>query len=110
MNVPATGNGIRSYDSLPTIGSTNFYIDAFSKTRPLIEDVAQGLYVNGLAGFGMDTVSGEYSQQVDGRWIEKGVLGKAVEGVTVAGRLDEMLLGIDAVGRDLRGPIRPGAR
>ena len=101
MNAPATGNGIRSYDSLPTIGPTNFYIDAFSKTRPLIEDVAQGLYVNGLAGFGMDTVSGEYSQQVDGHWIEKGVLAKPVEGVTVAGRLDEMLLGIDAVGRDL---------
>jgi PmbA protein len=101
MNATPTGNGIRSYDSLPTVGPTNFYIDAVSKTRPLIEDVAQGLYVTGLSGFGVDTVSGEYSQQVDGRWIEKGALGKPVEGVTVAGRLDEMLLGIDAVGRDL---------
>ena len=101
MNTPPTGNGIRSYDQLPTIGPTNFYIEAVSKTRPLVEDLTGGLYVTGLSGFGMDTVSGEYSQQVDGQWIEKGVLTKPVEGVTVAGRLDEMLLGIDAVGRDL---------
>ncbi len=100
-NATPTGNGVRSYDSLPAIGPTNFYIDAVSKTRPLVEDLSSGLYVTGLAGFGVDTVSGEYSQQVDGRWIEKGVLTKPVEGVTVAGRLDEMLLGIDAVGRDL---------
>ncbi len=101
MNTTPTGNGIRSYDSLPTIGPTNFYIDAGSKTHELVEETSNGLYVTGLAGFGMDTVSGEYSQQVDGQWIEKGVLTKPVEGVTVAGRLDEMLLGIDAVGRDL---------
>jgi len=101
MNATPTGNGIRSYDSLPTVGPTNFYIDAVSKTHPVTEDVVQGLYVTGLAGFGVDIVSGVYSQQVDGRWIEKGVLGKPVEGVTVAGKLDEMLLGIDAVGRDL---------
>jgi len=101
MSVPPTGNGIRSYDSLPMIGPTNFYIDAGSSTQKLIEEVRRGLYVTGLAGFGVDTVSGEYSQEVDGQWIEKGALTKSVEGVTVAGRLDEMLLGIDGVGSDL---------
>ena len=101
MNQPPTGNGVRSYDTLPTIGPTNFYIDAVSKTRPLVEDLSTGLYVTRLAGFGVDIVSGEYSQQVDGQWIEKGALTKPVEGATVAGRLDEMLLGIDSVGRDL---------
>jgi PmbA protein len=101
MNATPTGNGIRSYDSLPTIGPTNFYVDAVSSTHKLVEEVSRGLYVTGLAGFGVDTVSGEYSQQVDGQWIEKGVLAKPVEGVTVAGRLDEMLLGINGVGRDL---------
>jgi len=101
MNAPPTGNGVRSYDTLPAIGPTNFYIDSGSSTSRLIEEVAGGLYVTGLAGFGVDTVSGEYSQQVEGQWIEKGRLTKPVEGVTVAGRLDEMLLGIDGVGRDL---------
>ncbi|HMI30677.1 MAG TPA: TldD/PmbA family protein [Candidatus Limnocylindrales bacterium] len=102
MNAPPTGNGIRSYDTLPAIGPTNFYIDSTaSSTHKLVEEVDRGLYVTGLAGFGIDTVSGEYSQQVEGSWIEKGVLSKPVEGVTVAGRLDEMLLGITGVGRDL---------
>lgn len=101
MNTNPTGNGIRSYDTLPAIGPTNFYIDAVSSTHKLIEEVPSGLYVTGLAGFGTDIVSGEYSQQVDGQLIDKGVLTKAVEGVTVGGRLDEMLLGIDGVGRDL---------
>ncbi|HXF59298.1 MAG TPA: TldD/PmbA family protein [Candidatus Saccharimonadales bacterium] len=101
MGATPTGNGIRSYDSLPVIAPTNFYLDAGSSTHKLTEEVPNGLYVTGLAGFGVDIVSGEYSQQVDGRLIEKGVLTKAVEGVTVGGRLDEMLLGIDGVGRDL---------
>ena len=101
LNVPPTGNGLRSYDTLPAITPTNLYIEAGSSTHKLVEEVPLGLYVTGLAGFGVDTVSGEYSQQVDGQWIEKGVLTKAVEGVTVAGRLDEMLLGVDGVGRDL---------
>ena len=101
MNAPPTGNGVRSYDTLPAIGPTNFYIDYGSSTHKLVDEVVRGLYVTGLAGFGVDTVSGEYSQQVEGQWIEKGQLTKPVEGVTVAGRLDEMLLGIDGVGRDL---------
>ena len=101
LNTPATGNGIRSYDALPAIGPTNLYIDNGSSTTKLVQEVDRGLYVTGLSGFGLDTVSGEYSQQVDGAWIEKGALTKAVEGVTVAGRLDEMLLGITGVGRDL---------
>jgi PmbA protein len=101
LNTPATGNGLRSYDSLPAIGPTNLFIDNGSSTHKLVEEVDRGLYVTELSGFGLDVVSGEYSQQVDGQWIEKGALTKPVEGVTVAGRLDEMLLGITGVGRDL---------
>jgi PmbA protein len=101
MGASPTGNGIRSYDTLPAIGPTNFYLDAVSSTHKLVEEVPNGLYVTGLAGFGVDIVSGEYSQQVDGQLIEKGKLTRAVESVTVAGKLDEMLTGIDGVGRDL---------
>jgi PmbA protein len=46
-------------------------------------------------------VSGEFSQQVEGTWIEGGKLTKAVEGVTVGGKLQDMLMGIDGVGNDL---------
>ncbi|HEU4725936.1 MAG TPA: TldD/PmbA family protein [Candidatus Eisenbacteria bacterium] len=102
LNVRLTGNASRSYDSLPTVGVTNLFLQPGSTgLDKMIAETQRGLLVTDLAGFGIDTVSGEYSQQVAGRWIEKGVLGAAVEGVTVAGRLDEMLLGIDAVGKDI---------
>jgi PmbA protein len=67
----------------------------------IVKGVARGLLVTGTAGFGFDLVGGEYSQQVEGQWIENGVPAGPVEGVTVAGRLDDMLQGIDAVGNRL---------
>lgn len=101
-NVNPTGNAARGYDSLPAVGATNFYIDrGSSKPEAMIQEVPRGLYVTGTAGFGFDLASGEYSQQVEGAWIEGGKLTKPVEGVTVAGKLTDMLTGIDAVGRDL---------
>jgi PmbA protein len=101
-NVQPTGNAIRGYDTLPSVGATNFYIDRGStKPESMIQEVARGLYVTGTAGFGFDLAAGEYSQQVEGFWIEGGKLTQPVDGVTVAGKIDDMLMGIDAVGRDL---------
>jgi len=101
-NVQPTGNAARGYDSLPVVGATNFYIDNGStKPEQMIKDVDRGLFVTGTAGFGFDLTAGEYSQQVEGAWIEKGKLTQPVEGITVAGKLTDMLTGIDAVGRDL---------
>lgn len=102
MNVPPTGNAVRAYDALPTVGPTNFYIDQ-GRTDPdeMVQGVPRGLLVTGTAGFGFDLVSGEYSQQVEGVWILNGQPAGAAEGITVAGRLDDMLLGIDAVGNHL---------
>jgi PmbA protein len=84
------------------VGPTNLYIEP-GTTPPdkMIASTPRGLLVTELAGFGIDTVSGGYSQQVVGRWIEKGILGAPVEGVTVAGNLGDMLMGIDAVGKDI---------
>jgi len=50
---------------------------------------------------GLDTTSGEYSSQVEGFLIEGGKLTAPVEGVTVAGKLDDMLMGVDAVDRNV---------
>jgi PmbA protein len=102
MNVRLTGNATRSYETIPAVGSTNLIMEPGAGTLDkLISETARGLLVTETAGFGVDTVSGEYSQQVTGRWIEKGVLGAPVDGVTVAGRLEEMLLGIDGVAKDI---------
>lgn len=102
MGRGSTGNAIRSYDSLPAIGPTNFHVEQGStRLDKMISEVPKGLLVTGLAGGGIDVVSGEFSQQVEGRWIEGGKLAQPVEGITLGGRLNEMLLGIDAVGNDL---------
>jgi len=98
----STGNANRSYDTLPAIGPTNFHVErGGTRLDKMISEITKGLYVTALAGFGIDVVSGEFSQQVEGRWIEGGRLAQPVEGITLGGRLSEMLLGIDAVGNDL---------
>ncbi len=100
--VAPSGSAWRGYDSLPAVGASNFYIENGStKLSTIIEQVPRGLYVTGTAGFGFDLAAGEYSQQIEGNWIENGKLVQPVEGVTVAGKLSDMLLGVDAVGRDL---------
>lgn len=102
MGRGSTGNANRSYDSLPAIGPTNFHVErGNARLDKMISEVPKGLFVTGLAGAGVDVVSGEFSQQVEGRWIEGGKLAQPVEGITLGGRLSEMLLGIDAVGNDL---------
>lgn len=102
MGVPPTGNGFRNHETLPTTGPSNFYIEQGSTaTDKMIREVTKGLLVTGTAGFGFDIVAGEYSQQVEGQWIENGVVAGPVEGMTVAGRLEDLLLGIDAVGNRL---------
>ena len=60
-----------------------------------------GLYVTELIGFGVNLVTGDYSQGAVGFWIEKGELTYPVEEITIAGNLKEMLLGSELVGNDL---------
>jgi PmbA protein len=63
--------------------------------------VDTGRYVNELIGFGVNLVTGDYSQGAVGFWIEKGELAYPVQEITIAGNLKEMLLGIELVGSDL---------
>ena len=63
--------------------------------------VERGLYVTDLIGFGVDLVSGDYSQGAAGQWIEKGRFVHPVHEVTIAGNLGQMLRDVDAVGDDL---------
>jgi PmbA protein len=67
----------------------------------IVGSVERGLYVTDLIGFGVDLVSGDYSQGAAGQWIEKGRFVHPVHEVTIAGNLKEMLRDVDAVGNDL---------
>ncbi len=102
MKTISTGNASRGYNSIPEISSLNLYLEN-GKTPPeeIIKSVEKGFYVTDLAGFGMNMVTGDYSQMAEGLWIENGELTYPVSGVTIAGTILEMIKGIEMVGNDL---------
>jgi len=77
----------------------------------LIKGVEKGLLVTELIGFGVNTVTGDYSRGVSGLWIENGEIVYPVEEVTVAGNLKDIFSNIVAVGNDVdpRRNIRCGS-
>jgi PmbA protein len=98
----STGSARRGIGGGPGVGASNLYFEA-GATPPeeILGGVEQGLYVTDLIGFGVDLVSGDYSQGAVGHWIEKGRLVHPVHEVTIAGNLKTMLKDVDAVGSDL---------
>jgi PmbA protein len=98
----STGSARRGIGGGPSVGSSNLFFEA-GATPPaeIIGGVEEGLYVTDLIGFGVDLVSGDYSQGAAGHWIKKGQLVHPVHEVTIAGNLKAMLKDVDAVGSDL---------
>jgi PmbA protein len=98
----STGSARRGVAGGPSVGASNLSFAA-GATPPeeIVATVERGLYVTDLIGFGVDLVSGDYSQGAAGQWIEKGRLVHPVHEVTIAGNLKEMLRDVDAVGNDL---------
>ena len=98
----STSSASRAWASLPSIGTSNFYLQAGAqKPEEIIKGVQNGLYFTAMLGRGADPVTGDYSRGANGIWIENGELAYPVQEVTVSGNLLEMLKGIDAVGDDL---------
>jgi PmbA protein len=105
---PPTGSARRGVGGGPSVGASNLCFEPGSSTPDeIVAGVDRGLYVTDLIGFGVDLVSGDYSQGATGHWIEKGRLVHPVHEVTIAGNLKQMLLDVDAVGNDLewRGSV-----
>jgi len=97
-----TGSARRGVAGAPVVGAANLCFAA-GETPPeeIVAGVESGLYVTDLIGFGVDLVSGDYSQGAAGQWIEKGRFAHPVHEVTIAGNLKQMLMDVDAVGTDL---------
>jgi PmbA protein len=97
-----TGNGSRAASGVVTIGPTNFYLKSGPYTpEDIIGSVQRGMYIVELIGFGVNTVTGDYSRGAVGIWIEDGKLTHPVHEVTIAGNLREMLKNIEMVGSDV---------
>jgi PmbA protein len=97
-----TGNGSRATSGTVTIGPTNFYLKPGQYgPEEILSSTKRGLYVVELIGFGVNTVTGDYSRGAVGFWIENGNFVHPVQEVTIAGNLREMLNNIEMVGNDV---------
>jgi PmbA protein len=108
LGMKSTHNASRGLAGTPGIGCGNLYLEPGTRTPDqIIAEVPAGLYVTGLMGFGVNVVTGDYSRGATGLWIENGQLTHAVEEVTIAGNLAEMLNHITVIGNDLifRGSV-----
>jgi len=67
----------------------------------LLKKMDKGLLVTELLGYGVNSVTGDYSRGAVGYWVEGGEVRYPVEEITIAGNLKDMLLGISAIGSDV---------
>jgi PmbA protein len=108
LGMKSTHNASRGLAGTPGIGCGNLYLEPGTLTpEEIFAAIPAGLYVTSLMGFGVNVVTGDYSRGATGLWIENGVLTHAVEEVTIAGNLGEMLRNVTAIGNDLvfRGSV-----
>jgi PmbA protein len=108
LGMKSTHNASRGLAGTPGIGCGNLYLEPGMLTpEEILAAIPAGLYVTGLMGFGVNVVTGDYSRGATGLWIENGALTHAVEEVTIAGNLAEMLKNVTAIGNDLefRGAV-----
>jgi PmbA protein len=108
LGLKSTHNASRGLAGTPGIGCGNLYIEPGTLTQEqILAEIPNGFYVTSLMGFGVNVVTGDYSRGATGLWIENGQLTHAVEEVTVAGNLREMLQNVTAIGNDLvfRGSV-----
>jgi PmbA protein len=83
-------------------GSHNLIVSPSQNTlEQLIQGVDKGLLVTELLGHGLNMVTGDYSRGAAGFWIESGKIQHAVEEITIASNLKDMLLNIKAIGSDV---------
>jgi len=102
LNMKSNGKASRGLAGAPGIGNGNYFLEPGELTQEqIVGDVKQGLYVLSTLGFGVNLVTGDYSQGASGLWIEDGELTHAVEEITIAGNLKEMYRNLSAIGNDL---------
>ncbi len=111
----STGNASRGgFTGLPGIGAHNFYVAAgAARAADIIASTKSGLWLKEVTGYGINPVNGQFSGGAAGFWIEDGRVAFPVQGLTVAGTAEEILMGIDAVADDLdlnRGRTAPTFR
>lgn len=102
LGLKTTGSAARGLSGAASVGHGNFYLSAGTVApNDIIKSIKSGFYVTDLIGFGVNTVTGDYSRGAVGIWIENGELAFPVSEVTIASTLQEILAGIEVIGSDL---------
>jgi len=102
LSMQSTHKASRGLAGAPGIGGGNYFLEPGTETpEQIIGDVKSGLYVLQTMGFGVNLVTGDYSQGASGLWIENGELAYPVEEITIAGNLKDMFRNVSAIGNDL---------
>ncbi len=102
LNMQSNAKASRGLAGAPGIGGGNYYLEPGTLTpEQLIADVPNGLYVLSTMGFGVNLVTGDYSQGASGLWIENGELAYPVEEITIAGNLKDIFRNVSAIANDL---------
>ena len=95
LGLASTGHASRGTSGPPAPSTTNLYMQPGACSRDeLLADIASGLYITELIGFGVNGVTGDYSRGAAGFWIDKGELTHPISELTIAGNLKDMFLNI----------------
>lgn len=103
----STGNA----SGMRNLRLTSSTTEAGDDLPAMLRQLGTGLWLTRFMGGGSNPATGVYSRAAAGFWIENGQVVRPVHGFTVAGRLQDMLKAIVAVGADVHreGAIRVGS-
>ena len=93
LGMQSTGNAGGNHNLIVQSGHSDF--------ASLLKQMGTGLLVTELLGSGMNMVTGDYSRGAAGFWVEDGIIVHAVEEITIASNMADMLKSIAAIGNDV---------
>jgi PmbA protein len=99
----STGSSAREeYNIFPGIGTSNFYIGTGTdKFDDVLASCKKGILVEDTQGWGLHSITGQYSAGINGTLIRNGKRIKPVANITLAGGTDDIFNGVGAVCDDI---------
>lgn len=95
LGMDSTANAVRGTSAPPSPSNWNIALTQGSQSREeLIADMGTGLLVTSMIGSTINPNTGDYSRGASGLWVENGTITHAVNEVTIAGNLRDMLMRI----------------
>ncbi len=105
-NAQSTGNGFRAHaKSGIEVFATNLRIEkGLQRLSDLQKQMGTGIMITDVQGTfaGINAVSGDFSLQASGFWIEAGHVGNPISDVTISGNFYEVLRSVEGIANDLR--------